>query len=304
MIHPLTLNTAIDMNIFCDPLKPSAVNRTRHTEYCPNGKGVNVSLILNHYQQPTHIIGIFGGFTGRYIVEELRQKKIKVTPAWVSEPTRINIFINDGAEEYKLVNPGAKIDDECKQQVIHHLQCVASGDYLAISGSLPPGIESRFYAEIIELCQQKRCEVILDISHPVLRQLLELRPLLIKPNDDELREIFGLDVSNHQQVREAMRTLHQLGARNVLLTMGAEGLYFSDGEGVWFCSAPKIALVSSACAGDAALGAFLSKWLNKEDVAHALALASATGADVAGSAGLGKLQRTEELLQQIQVVQL
>jgi 6-phosphofructokinase 2 len=149
-----------------------------------------------------------------------------VTPAWVSEPTRINIFINDGAEEYKLVNPGAKIDDECKQQVIHHLQCVTSGDYLAISGSLPPGIESRFYSEIIELCQQKGCEVILDISHPVLRQLLELRPLLIKPNDDELREIFGLDVSNHQQVREAMRTLHQLGARNVLLTMGAEGSTF------------------------------------------------------------------------------
>ena len=101
-----------------------------------------------------------------------------------------------------------------------------------------------------------------------------------------------------------MRTLHQLGARNVLLTMGAEGLYFSNGEGVWFCSAPKIELVSSACAGDAALGAFLSKWLNKEDVTHALALASATGADVAASAGLGKLQRTEELLQQIQVVQL
>ena len=304
MIHTLTLNTAIDMNIFCDPLKPSAVNRTRHTEYCPNGKGVNVSLILNHYQQPTHIMGIFGGFTGRYIVEELRQKKIKVTPTWVSEPTRINIFINDGAEEYKLVNPGAKIDDECKQQVIHHLQCVTSGDYLAISGSLPPGIESRFYSEIIELCQQKGCEIILDISHPVLRQLLELRPLLIKPNDDELREIFGLDVSDHQQVREAMHTLHQLGARNVLLTMGAEGLYFSDGASVWFCSAPKIELVSSACAGDAALGAFLSKWINEDDVAHALALASGTGADVAGSAGLGNLQRTEELLQQIQVVQL
>ena len=72
MIHTLTLNTAIDMNIFCDPLQPAAVNRTRQTEYCPNGKGVNVSLVLHHYQQPTHVMGIFGGFTGRYIVEELR----------------------------------------------------------------------------------------------------------------------------------------------------------------------------------------------------------------------------------------
>ncbi|HCT5764378.1 TPA: 1-phosphofructokinase [Klebsiella variicola] len=304
MIHTLTLNTAIDMNIFCDPLQPAAVNRTRQTEYCPNGKGVNVSLVLHHYQQPTHVMGIFGGFTGRYIVEELRKQHINVTPAWVAEPTRINIFINDGRDEYKLVNPGARINDEGKEQILHHLQCVTPGDYLVISGSLPPGIESRFYNEILVLCQQKGCEVILDISHPVLRQLLEWHPLLIKPNDDELNEIFGLDVSSPQRVREAMQTLHQLGARNVLLTLGAQGLYFSNGEQLWFCSAPKIELVSSACAGDAALGAFLSRWLNAGDIPQALALASATGADVAASAGLGKLNRTQELLQQLQIVQL
>ena len=265
MIHTLTLNTAIDMNIFCGSLQPSVVNRTQHTEYCPNGKGVNVSLVLNHFQQPTHVMGIFGGFTGRYIVEELRKQAIKVTPAWVSEPTRINIFINDGVDEYKLVNPGASIDDDCKHQIIHHLDSVTSGDYLVISGSLPPGIESRFYAEIITLCQKKGCEIILDISHPSLRQLLEFQPLLIKPNDDELKEIFNLDVNSTKQVREAMLTLHQLGARNVLLTLGAKGLYFSNGTALWFCSAPKIELVSSACAGDAALGAFLSKWLNDDD---------------------------------------
>lgn len=76
MIYTLTLNTAIDMNIFSDPLQPDIVNRTRHTEYCPNGKGVNVALVLNHFQRPAHILGIFGGFTGRYIVEELRKKKL------------------------------------------------------------------------------------------------------------------------------------------------------------------------------------------------------------------------------------
>jgi 6-phosphofructokinase 2 len=81
-------------------------------------------------------------------------------------------------------------------------------------------------------------------------------------------------------------------------------LYFSNGEQLWFCSAPKIELVSSACAGDAALGAFLSRWLNAGDIPQALALASATGADVAASAGLGKLNRTQELLQQLQIVQL
>ena len=304
MIHTLTLNTAIDMNIFCGSLQPSTVNRTQRTEYCPNGKGVNVSLVLNHFQQPTHVMGIFGGFTGRYIVEELKKQKINVTPSWVQAATRINVFINDGSNEYKLVNTGAPIDDECKQQIIQHLDCIRPGDYLVISGSLPPGIESLFYAEVMSLCEQRGGEVILDISHPALRQLLELNPLLIKPNDDELKEIFNLQVENTQQVRYAMRTLHQLGARNVLLTLGAKGLYFSDGRRLWFASAPEIELVSSACAGDAALGAFLSQWLNGGDIPEALALASATGADVAASAGLGKLNRLEELLQQVQIVQL
>ena len=147
------------------------------------------------------------------------------------------------------------------------------------------------------LCQQKGCEVILDISHPVLRQLLEWRPSLIKPNDDELKDLR----SRRQQpaaVHDAMQTLHQLGARSIATHLGAQGSIFRNGARLWFCSAPKIELVSSTCAGDAALGAFLSHWLNTDDIPR-LALASATGADVAASAGLGKLNRTQELLQQL-----
>ncbi|MFK3660541.1 1-phosphofructokinase [Scandinavium sp. NPDC088450] len=301
MIYTLTLNTAVDMNIFSDPLLPGKVNRTRHTEYCPNGKGVNVSLVLNHFNTPSHILGIFGGFTGCYIVEEIRKRRIGITPTWVADPTRINVFIHDGQQEYKLVNPGTWIDDESKQQVLHHLENVKNGDYLVISGSLPPGLESLFYAEILAQCTTKGCEVILDISHASLRQLLEFQPLLIKPNDDELFEIFGLRSDTPEQIKTAVATLHQLGARHVLLTLGAKGMVFSDGQTQWFCAAPEVQLVSSACAGDAALAAFLSVWLAGGEVKDALTLACATGADVAASAGLGQLNRVEQLRTQIQV---
>ncbi|MCP2002879.1 1-phosphofructokinase [Buttiauxella ferragutiae] len=304
MIYTLTLNTAIDMNIFSDPIRPGVVNRTHHTEYCPNGKGVNVALVLNHFQQPAHILGIFGGFTGRYIVEELRTRKLSVTPAWVDEPTRINIFINDGEQEYKLVNPGSFINDECKQQIINELTNLTNAEYLVISGSLPQGIESNFYAEIMTLCQKKNIAVILDISHPALKQLLEFKPLLIKPNDEEVAAIFGLMVNSHEDARAALAELHALGAQNVLITLGARGMYFSNGTDSWFCRAPAIELVSSACAGDAALAAFLSVWLAGGEIKRALALAAATGADVAGSAGLGKLNNIDTLLLQIQVEKL
>jgi len=304
VIYTLTLNTAIDMNIFSDPIRPGVVNRTHHTEYCPNGKGVNVALVLNHFQQPAHILGIFGGFTGRYIVEELRTRKLSVTPAWVDEPTRINIFINDGEQEYKLVNPGSFINDECKQQIINELTNLTNAEYLVISGSLPQGIESNFYAEIMTLCQKKNIAVILDISHPALKQLLEFKPLLIKPNDEEVAAIFGLMVNSHEDARAALAELHALGAQNVLITLGARGMYFSNGTDSWFCRAPAIELVSSACAGDAALAAFLSVWLAGGEIKRALALAAATGADVAGSAGLGKLNNIDTLLLQIQVEKL
>lgn len=299
MIYTLTLNTAIDMNIFSDPLLPGVVNRTHHTEYCPNGKGVNVARVLDHFHQPAHILGIFGGFTGRYIVDALKKSNLPVSPAWIDEPTRINVFINDGAQEYKLVNPGAFINDDCKQQVMTILSRLSDAEYLVISGSLPKGIESRFYSEILYLCQKKGIAVILDISHPSLRQLLEYKPLLIKPNDEELKAIFDFSVNDDRQVIAALAELHRLGAQNVLLTLGARGMYFSNGVERWFCSAPHIELVSSACAGDAALAAFMSLWLTGGSVEDALKRASATGADVAASAGLGELKNSDKLLADI-----
>lgn len=304
MIYTLTLNTAIDMNISCDPVRPSVVNRAHQTDYCPNGKGVNVARVLGHFNQTAHIMGIFGGFTGRYIVDELLKEKFSVTPVWVDQPTRINIFINDGEHEYKILNQGNLADDNCKQQVIKNFDCLQEGDQLVISGSLPPGIEGGFYNEILAVCRNKGCKVILDISHPILKELIKQKPLLIKPNDDELKEIFGLEVRTPQQVKQAMAELHATGAQNVLLTLGSRGLYFSNGSEIWFCTAPKIELVSSACAGDAALGAFLSIWLQEGDLSQALRLASATGADVAASPGLGTFSRVDEFLTQIETVKL
>ena len=304
MIYTLTLNTAIDMNILCNPVQPGVVNRTRNTAFSPNGKGVNVARVLNHFSEPAHILGIFGGFTGRYIVDELTTQAIAVTPVWVEPPTRINIFIHDGEQEYKLIQPGTFVDKACEQQILQVIEDLTDARCLVICGSLPPGPGNEFYPQILSVCRAKNIPVILDISHPSLRELLAYKPLLIKPNDDEVSAIFGLPVTNHQQAKIALKAMHSLGASNILLTLGARGLYFSDGLTQWFCTAPDVELISSACAGDAALGAFLSLWLRDGDVEAALKMASAAGADVASSAGLGELAAIEQLRQQVNVITL
>lgn len=304
MIYTLTLNTAIDMNLCCERLKSETVNRTRSSVFSPNGKGINVSRILHYYQQPTHVLGIFGGFSGQYIIDELRAEHIPVTPFYCQSPTRINVFINDSQHEYKLVSAGLPVDVGTEADILDYLSDLTSSDSLVISGSLPPGIDPFFYRRVLELCRKTQCEVILDISDPILKELLDEQPLLIKPNSDELKEIFDITVTERHHIPAAMRKLHRYGARNVLLTLGAEGICFSDGSNIWFCAAPPISLVSSACAGDASLGAFLSQWFTTGDITQALTLACATGADVAGSAGLGTLARVPELLRGLKAFQI
>jgi 1-phosphofructokinase len=301
MIYTLTTNPAIDMNIKSQEIQPAVVNRTESTQIFPNGKGINVSLVLKHYDILSKALGFFGGFTGKYIVEELSNAGLEVVPIWLDETTRINIFVNDGTNEFKFVNKGSFVPEERQGKMLALIRNLKDCTYLVISGSLPPGIEESYYDTILKICADRSIEVILDISAPRLKELLSYKPLLIKPNDEEIKDIFGIVINNESDVKRALLELKQLGARNVLLTLGEKGLYFFNGVNIYCCTAPKIQLFSSACAGDSALGAFLSEWLFGHSLENALKKASATGANVAEVEGIGSLDKVNEYMKQLKV---
>ncbi|EKU71937.1 1-phosphofructokinase family hexose kinase [Selenomonas sp. F0473] len=302
MIHTLTTNPAIDMNISTNGLVPRRVNRTFDAVYTPNGKGLNVSFVLRHFGVPSRIMGFFGGFSGHYIVDESRKKGFDVVPVWVDDITRINIFLNDGTTEYKLVNDGALVPREKQLEMLAHIEELQDMTHLSVSGSLPQGISPDYYDEILDICRARDVRIILDISSPKLRNLLRYRPLLIKPNDEELEKIFGIAAKTEEDMLCALAQLHREGAQNILLTLGERGAYFSDGTAVYFAPARPVNLLSSACAGDAALAAFMSVWLDRPDhVEDALKTMAAVGANVAESNALGTLSRAEEYKKDIQV---
>ena len=302
MIYTLTTNPAIDMNINTKTLKPSHVNRTDEVVYTPNGKGINVSFVLRHYGIESKILGFFGGFSGHYIVDEIRKRDYVIEPVWIDdEITRINIFINSNGEEYKLVNKGGNVNSEKQQELLDMIKSKDDCTHLSISGSLPAGIDESYYHEILKICKEKGIEIILDISSKELKELLKYEPLLIKPNDDEIKEVFGMEITDENSVKEVMKHLHGLGAKNVLMTMGAKGLYFSNKEKIWFCDAPKITLLSSACSGDSCLAALLSEWLMGKDIEYALKKASATGANVAESMAIGDLKKVDKYIESLNI---
>ncbi|PJI10351.1 1-phosphofructokinase [Clostridium sp. CT7] len=289
------------MNIRTKSTEPNAVNRTESVKYFPNGKGINVSLVLNHFGMKSTIFGFFGGFSGNYIVDELKKSNFNVKPLWIEGITRINVFISDGTNEFKYVNKGAFVPEEEQEKFINYLKASKDCECLIISGSLSPGIDKSYYKKILEICNHKSIKCILDISTPELKNLLKYKPLLIKPNDEEVKKIFDLDIKNEDDAKKALIKISSMGAQNILLTLGDKGMYFYDGNKMYYCDAVKVKLVSSACAGDACLAAFLSEWFNSNKIEYALKKASAAGANVAESDGLGKLDKIDEYIKQLNV---
>lgn len=305
MIYTLTTNPAIDMNICTNSIERKIVNRTHDAVYSPNGKGLNVSFVLKHFGVDSKVLGFFGGFSGEYIVEETKKRKIEIFPVKVEDTTRINIFLNDGEGEFKFVNSGSFVERKKQEEMLQMIETFEDLEYLSISGSLPPGIDSSYYEEILKICDKKKIKVILDISSPKLKCLLKYKPFLIKPNDEEISDIFGIIVRDEEDIKDVLKYLYEQGAENIFLTLGEKGSYFYNGKDIYYASAHKVKLLSSACAGDSALAGFLSIWLdnvdNKENIIQALKRASATGANVAESNAIGDLKKVEEYMNEIKI---
>ena len=309
MIYTLTANPTIDYNVSCDGLKPNCVTRTRDAVYTPNGKGLNVSFTLKHYGVKTAILGFFAGFTGRFVVEGAEAEGVPVKPVWTEGITRVNVFLNAGPNtEYNMVNAGAPITPANEQEMYDLIDSLEELDCLVISGSLPPNTSPDFLDKVLARVKARGAEFVLDISSKHLADLVALEPLLIKPNDDELKDIFGLEVDGEDDasVKTAMAELHRKGVKNVLLTLGGAGAYFSNGEHIWFATRTfDVKLLSTVCAGDSSLAAFLSVWHDHRDqVEEALRLSMATGANVVECAGLGDFAHVEEYKKGIAVRQV
>ncbi|RVU98003.1 1-phosphofructokinase family hexose kinase [Coriobacteriales bacterium OH1046] len=301
MIYTLTTNPAIDMNVNSSTMSTETVNRTSDAVYTPNGKGLNVSFTLRHYGVPSVILGFFGGFSGDYIVDGAA-RICPVRPVRIDGITRINLFVTTPQGEYKLPNAGAPVGRAKQEEMLELIRSLDDLACLVISGSLPPGVDPSYYDELIAVVAEKGAEFVLDISHGHLAELVEKGPLLIKPNDEELSDVFGIEIRSEGDAVRALREIGGRGARNILFTLGGEGAYFYNGEHVWHASAAKVDVLSTTCSGDASLAGFLSTWLfDRSAVESALVRAMATGGNVAMCAGLGDFGLVDKLSEDIHV---
>lgn len=302
-IYTCTMNLAIDLFIETDEMHPFMVNRTKEDDIQANGKGVNVSLVLKMLDFPSTALGFSAGFTGKYIEDYLQQKQIQTEFIEVPGMTRINVFtqVNQTGEEYKLVNQGPEIPQAAVHNFLNQIRALQEEDYLCVSGSLPRGLSPKVLIEISRICQEKGIHLIIDSSDQEVMDCLPYRPFLLKPNEEELSSWFGRKMVTDEDYFVYGQRLVELGAENVLLSLGEKGAILFTKDRVFRGNSPKGKVVNTAYAGDAMLGTFLVGYMNRRPLDETLRKSIAAGSSTAFRKGLTDFLDVEELSKQIKI---
>ncbi|MER3125228.1 1-phosphofructokinase [Bacillus pumilus] len=301
MIYTCTLNPAIDLYIALKEMKANAVNRTEDEDYQPNGKGVNVSIMLKKYGFTSTALGFIAGFSGSYIEQSLKDLSIQTDFISVEGITRINVFINT-TEEYKLVNQGPAIEEKALHAFREKIAAIPQGGILIMSGSLPKGVPASIFSDVAAICHQHNVKFILDTSSAAVLDTLQYKPYLLKPNEEEIAAFFGkTHPMSEKELIQSGEKLIEMGAEQVLVSRGGEGALFITKDAIFKGNAPTGTVVNTACSGDAMLAAFLSKQLEGHSPEECLRYGIATGASTAFSKGLSDLHDIHSLIEQVHI---
>ncbi|MFD1449026.1 1-phosphofructokinase [Oceanobacillus profundus] len=301
MIYTCTMNPAIDLYVALDELRADTVNRTIDEDYQANGKGVNVSIMLKKLGIDSVALGFIAGFTGKYIQGFLEELDIKTDFVLVDGITRINVFVNSDSE-YKIVNQGPFISIKYQKLLLEKIRAIPSNSILVVSGSLPKGVSETIIIDIAKICKEREIKLVLDTSVKSVMDSIEYNPYLLKPNEEELANLFEKDYSlSENELIEYGNVLLDKGAQNVLVSRGEEGAIFLSKDNLMKTNSPQGEVVNTACAGDAMLASFIGKQILSESLEKSLIYATAVGSSTAFSKGLSDLKDIAKLVEEVSV---
>lgn len=283
MIVTVTMNPAIDKTVEIDTLCPGGLNRIQRVEYDAGGKGINVSKTIKELGGESIAVGFLGGNSGRTIENVLNQKGIRNDFVWVDQETRTNTKVFEKSGELTELNePGPVISPEQSQELLDKISAYASeGTLVILAGSIPSGVDSDIYAQIIRMVHEKGGKVLLDADGKLFRQALKAVPDIIKPNRVELEEYMGIDYrASEKELLDAAEKFLESGIETIAVSMGKSGAMFvRDGYQVK-CPALSVKSHSTVGAGDAMVAALAYAWdqkLGSEDTVK-LCMAASAGA--------------------------
>lgn len=301
MIYTVTFNPAIDYIIRLDKLTTGAINRVTYEQVLGGGKGVNVSIVLGNLGHKSTATGFLAGFTGDEIVRQLREFNAADDFVKLDEGfSRINVKVKADVET-EINGQGPKISDAKREELFKKLEALGEGDTLILSGSIPNTLPDDMYEQTLSRIQGKGIRFVVDAEKGLLLKVLKFKPWLIKPNNHELGDMFGVKLTSDEQIIEHAKKLQDKGAQNVLISMAGDGAILLTADGKSYKSeAPKGTLVNSVGAGDSMVAGFVAGYTESNgDYEKAFLMGLCTGSASAFSENLATRPEVEALLKSL-----
>lgn len=297
MIYTVTLNPSIDYVVRLDEFISGITNRTTSEEYYFGGKGINVSCVLAQLDLNSTALGFVAGFTGDAIEKGIKHERVTTDFIKLSGGnSRINIKIKAGAET-EINGQGPEISDGELESLMKKLDRIEDGDTLVLAGSIPNTLPDDVYERMLERLKDKDIRIVVDATRDLLVKSLKYKPFLIKPNRQEISEIFGVDVKTEEDTEKYAKELQKMGAKNVLVSLGGEGAMLIDENGEKHkAGVLKEKVINTVGSGDSMVAGFIAGYEKEKSYPYALKLGSVCGNATAFLPGLATKEKINELL--------
>lgn len=270
----ITMNPSVDISYPLEHLQIDTVNRVKDVSKTAGGKGLNVTRVLKQLDVPVTASGIIGGTIGQYITNQLDENNIDHAFMKINQESRNCIAIlHDNGDQTEILEAGPTLSADDEESFLEHFDSQVSGfDLVTISGSLPQGLSNSLYSKMVEVAARHNVNVILDSSNVALRLALEsdVKPFMIKPNQDEIAQLIGKEITDLNDLKEKLATEEIFqGIPWVVVSLGSQGAFVKYHQNFFKVNIPKIHAVNPVGSGDstvAGLAAGLVKDETPEDI--------------------------------------
>lgn len=303
MIYTVTFNPSLDYVVQVEHFQGDAVNRTSEEHVYPGGKGNNVAVIASNLGMKSRALGFKAGFTGAAMEQMLQEFGCDTDFIALEEGvTRINVKVKSD-DEFEINGQGPRISEEKILQLYKKLDALESGDVLVLSGSIPNTLPDDMYERIMERLAGTGVRISVDATKDLLMNVLKYHPFLIKPNNHELGEMFGVTLESDGEIAEYARKLQEMGARNVLVSMAGDGAILVTEDGSVLKQLPPAGeVVNSVGAGDSMVAGFLTGYLKTGSYKEALKLGTAAGSATAFTSWLADHEAIDKLYKILDII--
>ena len=282
-IYTLTLNPAYDVHAFAKTLTLNCENLAEIESREAGGKGVNISRALCNGEIPNTAIIVLGKENG----DEFKKAISEMDCILLEKEGRIRenlTFHLENGTETRISFAGFPVDDGILEEVLDNI-VIENDTIVTFTGRIPSGVSKEKVKDFLKNLHKQGVRIVLDSKSFTIEDIFEIKPWLIKPNQEEISDYLGCEIKTLSQVLEKASVFTEHGISNTMVTLGEKGAALLTEDKVYIATCPSIEAISTIGAGDSTIAGFLAGTYAGEGAKEGLKTAVSFGTAACLTAG-------------------